>query len=164
MLDLLVAGGGPVGLATALYASRAGLSAVVVEPRSSPIDKACGEGLMPGAVEVLGSLGIEVGGRPIKGIRYTDGHCTAEATFRGREGRGVRRSELHAALTAAVAAADIPVLRGTVGRVEQSRDQVRAAGLEARYLAAADGLRSPVRRQLGLDVSPRSRARYGLRR
>ena len=119
---------------------------------------------MPGAVEVLGSLGIEVGGQPIKGIRYTDGHRTAEATFRGREGRGVRRSELHAALAAAVAAADIPVVRGTVGRVEQSGDLVRAAGLEARYLAAADGLHSPVRRQLGLDVSSRSRARYGLRR
>ena len=40
----------PVGMTTALYAVRAGLSVVVVEPRRSPVDKACGEGLMPGAL------------------------------------------------------------------------------------------------------------------
>lgn len=47
MIDLLVAGGGPAGLATAVHAARAGLEAVVVERREGPIDKACGEGLMP---------------------------------------------------------------------------------------------------------------------
>jgi flavin-dependent dehydrogenase len=42
-MDLLVAGGGPIGLAAAIRARLSGLAVVVVEPRSSPVDKACGE-------------------------------------------------------------------------------------------------------------------------
>ena len=52
-MDLCIAGGGPVGLATALYAAREGLAVVVREPRPGPVDKACGEGLMPGALAAL---------------------------------------------------------------------------------------------------------------
>ena len=65
MRDLVVAGGGPIGLATALYATRAGLDVVVREPRTGPIDKACGEGLMPAAVADLDRLGVCPEGRPI---------------------------------------------------------------------------------------------------
>ena len=57
-VDVLVAGGGPVGLAVAIEARLAGLRTVVVEPRATPIDKACGEGLMPGAVADLAALGV----------------------------------------------------------------------------------------------------------
>ncbi|HVQ53114.1 MAG TPA: FAD-dependent monooxygenase, partial [Mycobacterium sp.] len=45
MIDLLVAGGGPAGLATAILGAKAGLEVVVVERRRGPVDKACGEGL-----------------------------------------------------------------------------------------------------------------------
>ena len=69
-IDLLVAGAGPAGLATALYAVAAGWSVTVVDPRPSPIDKACGEGLMPGAVAALSALGVPVNGHPFHGIRY----------------------------------------------------------------------------------------------
>jgi len=63
-VDLLVAGGGPVGLAVAIGARAAGLSVAVVEARDVPVDKACGEGLMPAAVSALGRLGVPVTGRP----------------------------------------------------------------------------------------------------
>ena len=42
MIDVLVAGAGPAGLATALFAARSGLVVTVVDPRPAPIDKACG--------------------------------------------------------------------------------------------------------------------------
>jgi len=48
--DLLVAGGGPVGLAAAIEARLGGMDAIVLEPRAGDIDKACGEGLKAGAL------------------------------------------------------------------------------------------------------------------
>src|ERR1700753_4476233 len=96
--DLLVAGGGPGGLAAALHARRQGLSVIVAEPREHPIDKACGEGLMPGGLAELVSLGVDPYGMPLRGIAYLDQQRRVEAPFRGRFGRGVRRTTLHAAL------------------------------------------------------------------
>jgi flavin-dependent dehydrogenase len=164
MIDLLVAGGGPVGLATALYAHRAGLSVVVAEPRTGEIDKACGEGLMPGSVRALTKLGVEVDGARFRGIRYLSGERRAEAAFRNGHGIGVRRTTLHRALHGAVERSGIEILARPVDRVEQDADRVRAAGVEARYLAVADGLHSPVRRLLGLEARRSGRARYGIRR
>ncbi|MER5453078.1 FAD-dependent monooxygenase [Streptomyces sp. NPDC002766] len=48
--------------------------------------------------------------------------------------------------------------------VRQDTGSVSAAGLTARYLAAADGLHSPVRRHLGLDLPDPRPPRYGLLR
>ena len=89
--DLVVVGGGPVGLAAALYAVRSGLSVVVLEPREGAIDKACGEGLMPGGVHALAALGVHPVGWDLVGIRYVCGGRQAEADFSGGRGRGVRR-------------------------------------------------------------------------
>ena len=164
MIDLLVAGGGPAGLATAVHAARAGLETVVVERRPGPIDKACGEGLMPHSVRQLQCLGAEVDGQAFFGIRYLDGRRTAEARFREGAGYGVRRTVLHAALSEAAASAGVRVVHGEVGPVTQDSTSVSAAGFRARYLAAADGLHSPIRRSLGLSGGEGRRRRWGIRR
>ncbi|MEV5459658.1 NAD(P)/FAD-dependent oxidoreductase [Streptomyces cellulosae] len=164
--DLLVVGGGPAGLATALHAARAGLDTVVAEPRPAPVDKACGEGLMPGAVRALTALGLRAPGHPLTGIRYVQGPCRAEALFRRGQGLGVRRTDLHTVLHRAVLDAGVPVLPLRVDAVRQDADGVTVpgAGLRARWLVAADGLHSPLRRSLGLDRPARGRPRHGLRR
>ncbi|MGW0552407.1 NAD(P)/FAD-dependent oxidoreductase [Streptomyces altiplanensis] len=164
MIDLLVAGGGPAGLATAIHAASAGMEVVVIEPRAAPVDKACGEGIMPGGVRALEALGVRVGGRALNGIRYVDGRHRAQAVFSDGHGLGVRRTELHAALARRAAEAGVEILTGRVGEVRQSTDAVTAGGLRARWLAAADGLHSPLRHSLGLDLPSRRPRRFGLRR
>ncbi|MFG3496420.1 NAD(P)/FAD-dependent oxidoreductase [Streptomyces sp. NPDC047928] len=164
MIDLLVAGGGPAGLATAIHATLAGLEAVVIEPRPNPVDKACGEGVMPGGVRSLRELGVDPAGRELCGIRYVDGRHTAQAAFRDGTGLGVRRTVLSTALARRAAEVGVRVLPGKVGEVRQGPDAVTAGGLRARWLVAADGLHSPVRRGLGLDLPDRGPRRYGLRR
>ncbi|MFE5141352.1 NAD(P)/FAD-dependent oxidoreductase [Streptomyces fagopyri] len=164
MIDVLVGGGGPAGLAAAIHAALAGLEAVVVEPRTAPVDKACGEGVMPGGVAALRALGVEVTGRELRGIRYLDGDTRAEAAFRGRGGLGIRRTTLHCALHRRALGLGVRMLPGRVGEVRQSADRVTAAGITARWLIAADGLHSPVRRALGLEPPSRPHGRYGLRR
>lgn len=163
MRDLVIAGGGPVGLATALYAARAGLDVVVHEPRSGTIDKACGEGLMPSAVADLHKLGVMVVGHPIIGIRYIDQLHRAEATFRSGTGSGVRRTNLHAALAEAVKAAGVEIEQRAVRSVENQGDRVIVDGESARHLIAADGLHSPIRTMLGLDRPASRHRRFGFR-
>ena len=164
MIDVLIAGGGPVGLATALHAHAAGLRVEVLEPRPGPIDKACGEGLMPGALAALARLGVDPEGMPLHGIRYVDGARAAEAGFAQGPGRGVRRLELHRALDTAVHERGIPVHREKADHIQADEHGVRVGPRRARYLVGADGLHSTVRRQAGLDRRVLGRARYGLRR
>ncbi|HZX06270.1 NAD(P)/FAD-dependent oxidoreductase [Kribbella sp.] len=163
-VDLLVAGAGPAGAATAIRAALAGLSVVVVEPRTTPIDKACGEGIAHSAVAYLTRLGVDLTGRPFHGIRYLDDTHSVDARFTTGPGLGVRRTTLHSALMSRLADLNIPVLNTRVGPIAQTPTTVTAAGLTARYLAAADGLHSPTRRQLALTQPPVNLAvRRGLR-
>jgi flavin-dependent dehydrogenase len=162
-LDLIVAGAGPVGLSAAIAARLRGLSVVVIDPHEGTIDKACGEGLMPATLDALASIGVaRPHGLPFPQIRYLRDGVVATGTLPS-PGLGVRRTTLHAAIDAR--AAEVGVVRevGRVTKVEQDADGVIVDGRRARWLIAADGMHSSVRRSLGLDAPAPGAQRYGLR-
>lgn len=164
--DLLVVGGGPSGLAAAMAARQLGMSVTVVEARRGSIDKACGEGIMPSGVAALRELGIAgLDGLPFVGIRYelaSRDDCAAEGDFSGGYGLGVRRTELSAAMRDRAEELGVGFAYRTVREVRQHRGGVSAAGLWAPHLIAADGLRSTVRRRLGLEMPSPAPRRFGV--
>ncbi len=161
--DVLVVGGGPVGLASAIEARLAGLSVTIIEPRDDAIDKACGEGLMPGALPLLKRLGVDPAGMPLRGVSYRKAARHVDYLFRSGIGRGVRRTTLHSALAARATELGVERAVGRVDRVEHDAQGVTAAGVRASWLLACDGLHSTVRREVGLEVAVRGRSRFGIR-
>ncbi len=57
--DVLVVGGGPAGAAAGYWLARAGHDVVIVEKKSFPREKTCGDGLTPRAVTQLREMGLE---------------------------------------------------------------------------------------------------------
>jgi len=168
--DVLVAGGGPTGLAAAITAATQGASVIVIDPHEGVIDKACGEGLMPGGLRILRALGVDEGavdGVPFVGIRYQHAEhaaLSAAGRFPGEPGRGVRRTTLHEALRQRAADLGIQWVKGRIDEIEAREREVRAGGWTASWLIAADGLHSPIRRKLGLELPSREPVRFGVRR
>ncbi len=163
MNRVIVAGGGPVGLAAAIYARTAGLAVTLFEPRSLPLDKACGEGVMPAAVTELARLGVRPVGLPFRGIRYLWDSAVAESTFPSRPGVGVRRTELSAALLERALDLGVEVVAERVNDLWVGADRLRVGASEADWLIAADGLHSHLRGLVtGIDGAgrrPRAAAR-----
>lgn len=166
--DVVIAGGGPAGLATAIRARLAGFEVVVLEAAEPPIDKACGEGLMPDGVEVLSGLGVQleaVESRAFHGIRYVDSDLVAEGRFPGAPGLGIRRTALHGALSRRAAEVGVDLrwgvrVLGLSGGGFATDEGVVAGG----WLVGADGRTSRVRRWAGLEGRRAKRQRIGLRR
>jgi len=163
--DVAIIGGGPAGLAAAIAARQRNLSVTVYESKDGVIDKACGEGLMPPALKVLDELGVEQPpGVPFRGIRYVDGPHAAQADFSMGPGVGVRRIALHSALRARAAALGVEVVQQRVSAWSQDENGVTVEGRRFSWLVAADGLQSPIRKRLGLNVDARYPRRLGVRR
>ncbi|MGH9259286.1 MAG: NAD(P)/FAD-dependent oxidoreductase, partial [Acidimicrobiales bacterium] len=57
--DVLVIGGGPAGSAAGFWLAKAGHDVCVLERKSFPRDKTCGDGLTPRAVHQLRAMGLE---------------------------------------------------------------------------------------------------------
>src|SRR5262245_17475090 len=176
MTDVVIAGGGVAGSALAILLGRAGLEVELFERGGFPREKPCGEGIMPAGVAVLERLGLAgaVGGVPLSGVRYHHRGTIAVGPFpsvNGRPSTGLaqRRSVLDRVLFEAAAATPGVTARAhaTVAAPIVEGGRVRgivADGTERRaaLTVAADGVHSPLRRALGLDV-PARRRRVGMR-
>jgi menaquinone-9 beta-reductase len=99
--DVFVIGGGPAGLAAAIAARKKGFRVVVADGARWPIEKACGEGLMPDTVAALQELGVSVGagdGQVIRGVRFVGRESEVAARFPAECAIGMRRVALHGKL------------------------------------------------------------------
>ncbi|MGA9602245.1 MAG: FAD-dependent monooxygenase [Methylocystis sp.] len=164
--DVVVVGGGPAGLAAALAARSAGLAVSVVDLAAPPIDKACGEGLMPDGVAALRALGVSLDGhgRPFRGIRFVDARHIAEASFPRQAGVGIRRSDLHRLLVATAEAAGVDMLwRTRATAIESEGVRLDEGFLPCRWIVGADGVNSCTRRWAGLEGGRYRGRRLGLR-
>lgn len=165
---VLVIGGGPAGLAAAIAASKKGFSVTVADGAAPPIDKACGEGLMPNTLAALRELGVEIrpgDGRSFRGIRFLDGTTTAEARFSGAAGVGVRRTVLHQKMIERAQDCGVSLLWNTpVSGLTPDGAILGGKEMTAKWIIGADGLRSRVRNWIGLDSNPQLEIRFAQRR
>lgn len=166
--DVFIAGGGPAGLAAAIAVRTKGLRVVVAEAAQPPIDKACGEGLMPDSLEALMALGIILdpdSSAPFAGIRFASDKASVRARFPSSVGRGIRRTALHDLLANRAREQGAVLLWGRrVTGLEGQSVKLDGETIRARWIIGADGQNSRIRHWAGLDQKRRESRRFGFRR
>jgi len=166
--DVFVIGGGPAGLAAAIAARQQGFHVVVADGARGPIDKPCGEGLMPDGVAALEKLGVSVEAEesyPFRGIRFLSAGLAVDASFPdGASGVGVRRTVLHRLIAERALNLGIDFLWQTpVTGISADGVEVGNHKVSARWIIGADGGSSRVRRWAQLDSFRKRDCRYAFR-
>lgn len=166
--EICIVGGGPAGLAAAIAVTQSGYRATVIDHAVPPIEKACGEGLMPDSIAVLNRLGVNLPsdvGHPFKGIRFSDVHSSVAADFPIGLGVGIRRTVLHQLLLDRADQIGVNCIWGA-RKIQFAGPyiSVDGVGLKPDLIVAADGQNSVARRAYGLHRIVRERRRYGFRR
>jgi flavin-dependent dehydrogenase len=166
--EVLIIGGGPAGLAAAIAARKKRFDVTVVDGAEPPIDKACGEGLMPNTIAALQQLGIAIHpteGRVFRGLRFLDGKTDAEANFPGTSGIGVRRTVLHRKMAERAQECGVSLLWNTpVSGLTPGGAIIGGRAMSAKWVIGADGIHSRVRRWSGLDSAWPQDVRFAQRR
>ena len=154
--DVVIIGGGPAGLAAAIALRQKGIDSLVVEALEPPIDKCCGEGLMPDGLHSLKALGVEIHqeeGYPFRGIRFANRTHCIDADFPNGTGIGVRRTHLHQRLIDRACEVGVRLIWGARATLpNQTEVLVNGVPTRFRWLIGADGTTSRVRRRAGLAV------------
>ena len=161
--DVVIVGAGPAGAAAAIVGVEAGLSVVLVDKATFPRDKICGDGLTTGALRILERLGVQPGaisswtGVDDIHVSGPDGHAVTFPLPRDRGAYAVvaPRAELDAAIVDRAREVGAEVIEGT--EVVAAVDGAEAVTLTlddgrtltSRYVIAADGMWSPLRKMLG---------------
>lgn len=166
--EVFVIGGGPAGLAAAIAAARRGFSVTVADGAEPPIDKPCGEGMMPETQEALKSLGVELpvgAGWKFRGVRFAHGTDEIAADFPQGQGIGVRRPVLHGTLIEAAEKCAVKLLWKTaVAGIETGGVRLSSGFAGARWIVGADSSGSRVRKWAGLEPTVRRTQRMAVRR
>jgi len=179
LVDVLVVGAGPAGIAAAVTAHRAGLRVAMIDKARFPRDKCCGDGLTTGALRLLEQLGLppasvpswtpcrdatlrSPSGRTIDLQLPAEGQFAAIATRFELDNALVQHARslgidvreatefLHAAPNAAT---DSTATTNTPATPAQRvRVDTTNGNFDARTVIAADGMWSPVRKAVAPDV------------
>lgn len=168
LADVLVIGAGPAGIATAIAAGLKGIQVTVADARRPPIDKPCGEGLLPEAVRSLRRLGIDpnlCSAFPLSGIRFTDEHSSVGAAIPKGTAYGMRRTALHQLLIQRALEVGVSFLWGArLAEFDSSSARIDRELVRFNWLVGADGQNSIVRTWAGLNPLRPNYSRFGFRR
>ena len=166
--DVFVVGGGPAGLVAAMAARKKGFAVKLADGAAPPIDKPCGEGLMPETQAALRELGITADGSEgyeFRGIQFIQRGKRVAADFPEGKGMGLRRPLLHAMLVAKAEESGVRLLwKAPVSAITPGGVHLKSGFVQTRWIVGADGGGSRVRRWSGLEATALRTQRYATRR